>query len=116
MHVKRRTFPLFALCALAIVSLSTACSPLSPVDASDDIADIIPSRAPGVDFFVMFSNRPSLLINGDLPADRRSVIGARLKRLGCRDPRMLRERAEPRDGTWALGRPKMVYASEWVCQ
>jgi hypothetical protein len=46
-----------------------------------------------------FSNRPSLLFNSDLPADRRNVIGARLKRLGCRDPRLVRERAEEQEGT-----------------
>ncbi len=105
---------LFAIAAIA--ALSAGCSPLDAGDASDEMADIMPSRAPGVDYLVIFSNRPNLLINGDLLADRKNVTGARLKRLGCRDPRMLHERAEPQEGSWPLGRQKMLYYSEWTCR
>ena len=72
-------------------------------------------EAPSGDFLAIFSNRPSLLFNGYLPTDRRNVIGARLKRLGCRDPRLVRQRAEEQEGTWSFDRKRILYLSEWKC-
>jgi hypothetical protein len=106
-----------ALAALLIVFLLPACSGggkgLGPVN--DDSVQIMPDEAPDADFLVMFLNRQTLLFNGDLPYDRLHVTGSRLKSMGCRDPRMLRERAEEQDGRWSFGGKRIIYYSEWKC-
>ena len=68
-------------------------------------------RAPSgdADFIAAVANRHTLIFNGDLHADRVNVIGARLKLLGCRDPRFLREKAEDEGGNHVL------YYSAWKC-
>jgi hypothetical protein len=106
-----------ALAALLIALLLPACSGgskgLGPVN--DDSVQIMPDQASDADFLVMFLNRHTVLFNGDLPHDRMNVTSSRLKSMGCRDPRMLRERAEEQDGTWSLGGKRIIYYSEWKC-
>ncbi len=104
-----------ALALPLVLALLGGCAGKSAGETSDDIVEIMRDEAPIGDFIAMFSNRPTFLVNGDLPADRRNVIGARLKRLGCRDPRLIRERAEEQEGTWSFGRKRMLYLSEWKC-
>jgi hypothetical protein len=106
-----------ALAALLLALLVPACSGGSKGtgDVSDNIVQIMPDQSPDADFLVMFLNRQTVMINGDLPFDRLRVTGARLKTMGCRDPRMLRERAEEQDGTWPLGGKRIIYYSEWKC-
>ena len=104
----RLIVPLVLAVALAGCASGTA-------DAvSDETVQIFPDRG-GEDYLVMFLNRQTLMINGDLPADRSRVTSARLKLIGCREPRMIREKAESREGSWSFGRPRVVYYSQWRC-
>lgn len=103
-----------ALLLLAALPLQ-ACAPQSPNEVSDDTVQVLPTRSGDADFLVLFLNRQALLYNGDLPADRVRVTASRLKSMGCREPRLLRERAEAQDGTWSFGRPRVLYYSEWKC-
>jgi hypothetical protein len=103
------------LAALLIVCLLPTCSGGKGQSTVDDTIQILPDQALDADFLVMILNRQTLLFNGDLPHDRLSVTGAKLKSMGCRDPRMLRERAEEQDGTWSFGGKRIIYYSEWKC-
>jgi len=107
----RTLAPLLVLAAL----LLPGCAPQTPAQASDDTVQLYPSRAGDADFLVLFLNRQTLLYNGDLPADRVRIAVSRLKSVGCREPRLLRERGEAQQGTWSLGRPRVLYYSEWKC-
>jgi hypothetical protein len=104
-----------ALAALLIVLLLPACSGGRDQSTVDDPVQIVPDEAADADFLVMVLNRRTVLFNGDLPHDRLSVTRSRLKTIGCRDPRMLRERAEEQDGTWSFGGKRIIYYSEWKC-
>jgi hypothetical protein len=112
LHGSRMRQALVSLLFLA--ALLWGCASQSVDQVSDDTVQIIPSGG-GADFLVLFLNRWSLLFNGDLPADRQRIIASRLKSTGCRDPRMLRERAEDQQGSWSFGRKRVVYYSEWKC-
>ena len=81
---------------------------------SDDTVAIYPGSG-NADYLVMFLNRQTLMINGDLAADRLRVTSSRLKQLGRREPRMLKEKAEDQGGTWSFGRPRVLYSSLWRC-
>jgi hypothetical protein len=106
--------PLF-LALLAALSLA-GCSGKKALDAlNDDTMEVMRDRASDADLLVGFLNRRTLLFNGDIQADRISVISSRLKNAGCRDPVMRREHAEEQDGTWSFGRKRVVYYSEWTC-
>ena len=87
----------------------------APASVSDDTVEVLPSHYDGADFLVLFLNRETLLYNGDLAADRRHITIGRLQSVGCRDPRLLRERAEEQGGTWSFGRKRVIYYSEWKC-
>jgi hypothetical protein len=104
-----------ALALLVLAVWLQGCSPQSLAAASDDTVELLPSRAPDADYLVLFLNRQTLLYNGDLFADRLHVAASRLKSVGCREPRLLREQPQPQGGTWAFGRPRIVYYSEWKC-
>ena len=104
-----------ALAALLIALLLPTCRGTRLGNVNDDTVQILPDQAPDADFLVLFLNRRTLLFNGDLPYDRLRVTGSRLKSMGCRDPRMLRERAEEQDGTWSFGGKRIIYYSEWKC-
>lgn len=104
-----------ALVFLLLAASLPGCAAKGPDDVSDETVSIVRSRAPDADFFAMFLNRQTFLFNGDLPADRQRVIGARLRTLGCRDPRLMREKPEEQDGSWSFGRKRVVYLSEWKC-
>lgn len=104
-----------ALAWFLVVALLQGCAPQSPSAASDDTVQVLRSYSGDADFLVMFLNRRTLLYNGDLYADRFHITVARLNSVGCRDPRLLRERAETQDGSWAFGRKRVVYYSEWKC-
>jgi hypothetical protein len=104
-----------ALAALLIALLLPTCSGTGLGNVNDDTVQILPDQAPDADFLVLFLNRRTLLFNGDLPYDRLNVTSSRLKSMGCRGPRMLRERAEQQDGTWSFGGKRVIYYSEWKC-
>ena len=80
----------------------------APGSASDPI-QIYPDSSGNADFIAVVPNQQSLIFNGSLRADRISVVGSRLKSMGCRDPRMLRESAENEGGN------RVVYYSAWKC-
>ena len=103
-----------ALVPLVIAGLLWGC--VAKSGSSDDPVEIIPTSGGNADFLAMFLNRQTLLYNGDVWADRQHVISSRLKTMGCREPRMLRERAEVQEGTWSFGRKRIVYYSEWTCE
>lgn len=103
------------LAALLLALWLAGCATQSPGSASDDTVELLPSHSDGADFLVLFLNRETLLYNGDLAADRRHITIGRLQSVGCRDPRLLRERAEEQDGTWSFGRKRVIYYSEWKC-
>lgn len=105
----------FYLLTLSLVAFLSACAAQSPNDVSDDTVEILPDNRPDANVLVLFLNRQTLLFNGDLAADRQSVTVARLKQMGCREPRLVREKAERQEGTWSFGRPRIVYISEWGC-
>jgi hypothetical protein len=100
---------------LLLAAALAGCAAESPRQASDDTVQLLPTRTDDADFLVLFLNRQTLLYNGDLAADRLRVTASRLKGTGCREPRLLRERAEPQQGTWSFGRPRVLYYSEWKC-
>ncbi|HUC64466.1 MAG TPA: hypothetical protein VMA53_03485 [Stellaceae bacterium] len=102
-----------ALVPLVVAGLLWGCASNS---ANDDPVQIVPTRDGNADYLAMFLNKQTLLYNGDVWADREHIITSRLKNMGCRKPRMLRERAEQADGTWAFGRQRIVYYSEWECE
>jgi hypothetical protein len=104
-----------ALAPLLVALLLHGCAPQSAASASDDTVELLPSHSGGADFLVLFLNRETFLYNGDLAADRQHITIARLRSVGCRDPRLLRERAEVQDGTWSFGRQRVIYYSEWKC-
>jgi uncharacterized protein HemY len=106
--------PIF-IAFLAALALG-ACSGKQAAEAlNDDTMSVMRDRAGDADLLVGFLNRRTLLFNGDIQADRISVISARLKNAGCRSPVMRREHAEEQDGTWSFGRKRVVYYSEWTC-
>jgi hypothetical protein len=103
---------------LLVVGLALAgCAPVrsSANDASDDTVQIWRPGTDDADFISAVLNRQTLMFNGDLWADRISVVGARLKSLGCRDPRLVREKAEALEGTWSSGRKRVLYYGAWKC-
>jgi hypothetical protein len=100
---------------LLVLALIAGCAPESAGEASDSTVQILPTREGDANYLVLFLNRQTLLYNGDLAADRVSVTASRLKRVGCREPRLLREQAEPQSGRWSLGRSRILYVSEWKC-
>jgi hypothetical protein len=102
-----------ALVPLVIAGLLWGCASTS---GNEDPVQIVPTRDRNADFLAMFLNRQTLLYNGDVWADRQHIISSRLKTMGCRDPRMLGERAEEQPGTWSFGRKRIVYYSEWACE
>jgi hypothetical protein len=105
-----------ALAALVVAALLPACGGGKGIaDVNDDTVQIMASSAPDADFLALFLNRRTVLFNGDLPVDRLHVIGSRLKLIGCRDPRLVRERAEEQEGTWSFGGKRIVYYSDWRC-
>ncbi len=104
-----------ALLPLLLAAALAGCAPQSAGQASDDTVQLLPTREDDANFLVLFLNRQTLLYNGDLPADRVHIIASRLKSVGCSEPRLLREKAEPQSGTWSFGRPRIVYYSEWKC-
>lgn len=104
-----------ALACLLVLLLLQGCARETANEASDDTVELLPSHSGGADFLVLFLNRSTLLYNGDLPADRINITASRLKIVGCREPRRLREWAEAQDGTWSSGRKRIVYYSEWKC-
>ena len=110
----RSLAPVF-LILVALLAL-IGCSGKKAIDAlNDDTMSVTRDRAPDADVMVGFLNRRTWLFNGDLAADRISVISARLKNAGCREPVLRREHAEEQDGTWSSGRKRVVYYSEWTC-
>lgn len=104
-----------ALVLLLVAALLPGCARQSAAGASDDTVELLPKHSGDADFLVLFLNRETLLYNGDLPADRMRITVSRLKSVGCREPRRLRERAEEQEGTWSFGRKRIVYYSEWKC-
>ena len=84
-------------------------------DGSDDTVQIWRPGNGDADFIAAVLNRQTLLFNGDLRADRISLVGARLKSLGCRHPSLLREKSEELDGTWSFGRKRLLYYGAWKC-
>lgn len=103
------------LVLVSALLLLAACATRSTDEVSDDTVEILPDNQQDADYLVLFLNRQSFLYNGDLASDRQNVTAARLKEIGCRRPRLVREKAERQDGTWAFGRPRIVYYSEWSC-
>ncbi len=106
----RRVLPVVLFAALA----GCLAGGRTPDAVSDDTVQIYPGGA-DEDYLVLFLNRQTLMINGDLAADRYRVASSRLKQIGCREPRMVREKAENREGSWSFGRPRVVYYSQWQC-
>ena len=104
------------LLLLLTLALIGGCASKSIDELSDDTVEIIPTGSGGGDFLVMFLNRQTLMYNGDLAADRRRIVASRLKSTGCRDPRLLRERGDEQPGSWAFGRKRVMYYSEWTCR
>ena len=104
------------LLLLATLALLCGCASRSIDQVSDDTVEIIPTGGGGADFLVMFLNRQTLMYNGDLASDRQRIVASRLKSTGCRDPRILRERGDEQPGSWAFGRKRLVYYSEWTCR
>ncbi|MGO8918305.1 MAG: hypothetical protein ACLQJR_20590 [Stellaceae bacterium] len=104
-----------ALAVFLVAMLLQGCAQKSAGEASDDTVELLPSHSGGQDFLVLFLNRQTLLYNGDLPGDRVRIIVSRLKSVGCREPRLLRERPEEQDGTWSFGRKRVIYYSDWKC-
>jgi hypothetical protein len=102
-----------ALVPLVIAGLLWGCASNT---VNEDPVQIIPTSGGNADFMAMFLNRQTLIYNGDVWADRQHIISSRLKTMGCREPRMLGERAEEQEGTWAFGRKRIVYYSEWKCE
>jgi hypothetical protein len=103
-----------ALLALLTALLLPACGH-GKGGIDDDTVQVVASQSSDANFLVLFLNRQTLLFNGDLAFDRQRVTSSRLKSMGCRDPRMLRERGEEEDGTWTFGGKRIVYYSEWKC-
>jgi len=103
------------LAVLLVAVLLQGCAQKNAGEASDDTIELLRNRSGDADFLVLFLNRETLLYNGDLPADRVRITVSRLKSVGCREPRRLRERAEEQDGTWSFGRKRVIYYSEWKC-
>ncbi|HZB91083.1 MAG TPA: hypothetical protein VE397_06570 [Stellaceae bacterium] len=103
------------LALLLVAGLLGGCGQTSVNQLDDDTVEIMPSADGNADFIALFLNRQTFLYNGDLPADRQHIIASRLKTAGCRDPRMLGERAEEQDGTWSFGRKRIIYYSAWKC-
>ena len=106
-----RVLALLVLCA----ALLPGCQSQTPAQASDETVQLYSSRSGDADYLVLFLNRQTLLYNGDLPADRLRITVSRLKSVGCREPRLLRERGEAQEGTWSFGRQRVLYYSEWKC-
>lgn len=104
-----------ALALLLLAVLLQGCARQSAAEASDDTVELLPSRSGAADYLVLFLNRETLLFNGDLPADRARITVSRLKSVGCREPRRLRERAEEQEGSWSFGGKRVIYYSEWKC-
>ncbi|HXZ01456.1 MAG TPA: hypothetical protein VEI03_15785 [Stellaceae bacterium] len=104
-----------ALAFLFLALLLSGCADKSATEVSDDTIQVLRSYSGDADFLVLFLNRRTFLYNGDLPADRVSLTVSRLKSVGCREPRRLRERAEEQEGTWSFGRKRVIYYSEWKC-
>jgi hypothetical protein len=98
-----------------LATLFAGCAPETAREASDSTVEILPTRDDDANYLVLFLNRQTLLYNGDLAADRISVTASRLKNMGCREPRLLREQAEPQSGSWRFGRSRILYVSEWKC-
>jgi hypothetical protein len=78
-------------------------------DVNDDKAQITRAANGDADFIAMVPNRRTVMFNGDLWADRVSLVSSRLKLIGCREPRMLREQAQGEGGD------RVVYWSAWKC-
>jgi hypothetical protein len=104
-----------ALALLLVAFLLPGCAQRSAAEVSDDTVELLPNRSGDADFLVLFLNRETLLYNGDLSADRIRITVSRLKSVGCREPRRLRERAEEQEGTWSFGRKRVIYYSDWKC-
>ena len=104
-----------ALACLLLAAALSGCAAQSDREESDDTVQILSTRSNDANYLVLFLNRETFLYNGDLPADRIGIIASRLKRIGCREPRLLREQPQPQGGTWMFGRPRIVYYSEWKC-
>ena len=81
----------------------------APNNGRDNGIEIWRAGSGDADFIAAVANRHTLLFNGDLHADRISVVGSRLKLLGCREPRLLREKAEDE------GSNHILYYSAWKC-
>ena len=81
----------------------------APNDAGDGTIEIWRAPRGDADFIAAVANRHTFLFNGNLRADRISVVGSRLKALGCREPRLLREKAEDE------GNDHIFYYSAWKC-
>jgi len=100
--------------ALLLLLLGLALGGCNPTahsmnDVSDDNVEIWRPGSGDADFIAAVANRQTLLFNGNLRADRISLVGSRLKSLGCRYPRLLREKAEDEGGNHIL------YYSAWKC-
>lgn len=96
-----------SLLALALAGCNP--SARSSNDVSDNNIEIWRAASGDADFIAAVANRQTFLFNGNLRADRVSVVGSRLKSLGCRDPRLLREKAEDE------GSNHILYYSAWKC-
>lgn len=101
-----------AIAALIVAAALPACG---AKEVNDNTVQIMSSGSADADYLVLFLNRRTILYDGDLPADRLRVTGSRLKIMGCREPHLVRERAEEQDGTWPLGGKRIVYLSDWRC-
>jgi len=99
----------FLLSLLALAPAGCNSSAGSTNDVSDSNIEIWRAASGDADFIAAVTNRQTLLFNGNLRADRVSVVGSRLKALGCRDPRLLREKAEDEGGN------RILYYSAWKC-
>ena len=78
-------------------------------DVNDDKVQIARAANGDADFIAIVPNRRTVMFNGDLQFDRLSLIGSRLKQIGCREPRLLREKAQDEGGN------RVVYYSAWKC-
>jgi hypothetical protein len=103
------------LLVVALALAGCASPSRAPGDVSDENIEIWRPGNDDADFIAAVLNRQTVMFNGDLRADRISVVGSRLKSLGCRDPRLLREKAEELDGTWSFGRKRILYYGAWKC-
>ncbi len=89
----------------------TGCGALA---LSDGTVRVAPASSPDAEYHVEVLNRIGAGFDADDPADRQRFVADILRSENCRHPVLLRERSA-QVGTWALGRRRMTYASDWTC-